>query len=105
MNVECPNQVIERRGRGIDGLTNLRIDGLKLWHLLTGRVRTGAPSSNHPILSQPGATWEGRELSAQLFRAGTRIGANYRAACRGRSHPDFVAKLGHVVEEADETRY
>ena len=50
-------------------------------------------------------TWEGRELSDQLFRAGTRVGANYRAACRARSHADFVNKLGHVVEEADETVY
>ena len=50
-------------------------------------------------------TWEGRELSDQLFRAGTRIGANYRAACRARSHPDFVNKIGHVVEEADESVY
>jgi len=50
-------------------------------------------------------TWEGRELADQLFRSGTRIGANYRAACRGRSHPDFINKLGHVVEEADESVY
>jgi four helix bundle protein len=50
-------------------------------------------------------TWEGRELSDQLFRAGTRVSANYRAACRGLSHPDFVIKIGHVVEEADETCY
>ena len=50
-------------------------------------------------------TWEGRELSDQLFRAGTRVGANYRAACRARSHKDFVNKIGHVVEEADETVY
>src|SRR4030095_11568318 len=50
-------------------------------------------------------TWEGRELSDQLFRAGTRVGANYRAACRARSHADFVVKLGHVVEEADESCY
>ena len=50
-------------------------------------------------------TWEGRELSDQLFRAGTRVGANYRAACRARSHPDFVVKIGHVVEEADESCY
>ena len=49
--------------------------------------------------------WEGRELSDQLFRSGTRIGANYRAACRGRSTADFINKLGHVVEEADETVY
>ena len=50
-------------------------------------------------------TWEGRELSDQLFRAGTRTGANYRSACRARSHADFIAKLGFVVEEADETVY
>jgi len=50
-------------------------------------------------------TWEGREFSNQLFRAGTRVGANYRAACRARSHADFVAKIGFVVEEADESVY
>jgi four helix bundle protein len=49
--------------------------------------------------------WEGRELSDQLFRAGARVGANYRAACRARSHADFVVKIGHVVEEADESVY
>ena len=50
-------------------------------------------------------TWEGRELSDQLFRSGTRVGANYRAACRARSTSDFINKLGYVVEEADETVY
>lgn len=49
--------------------------------------------------------WEGRELSDQLFRAGTRVGANYRSSCRARSHPDFVSKIGYVVEEADESVY
>jgi four helix bundle protein len=50
-------------------------------------------------------TWEGRELADQLFRAGTRVGANYRAACRARSHADFISKIGLVVEEADESVY
>ena len=50
-------------------------------------------------------TWEGRELSDQIFRCGTRVGANYRAACRARSHADFVNKMGVVVEEADEVAY
>jgi four helix bundle protein len=50
-------------------------------------------------------TWEGRELSDQLFRSGTRVGANYHAACRARSHADFVNKMGIVVEEADESVY
>lgn len=44
-------------------------------------------------------------MADQFFRAGTRVGANYRAACRARSHADFVAKLGLVVEEADESIY
>jgi len=50
-------------------------------------------------------TWEGGEFADQIFCTGTRVSANYRAACRGRSHDDFVAKLGHVVEEADESVY
>ncbi|WP_447974749.1 four helix bundle protein [Nitrospira sp. Kam-Ns4a] len=44
-------------------------------------------------------------VAKQLVRAGTSVGANYRAACRARSRADFVAKLGIVEEEADETRY
>jgi four helix bundle protein len=42
-------------------------------------------------------------LGRQLLRSSTSIGANYRAACRGRSRAEFVAKLGIVLEEADET--
>ncbi len=51
------------------------------------------------------ATREGRLIGGQLFRSGTSVGANYRAACRGRSRADFVAKLGVVLEEADESLY
>ena len=50
-------------------------------------------------------TEEGRLIRNQLFRAGTAVGANYRAACRGRSKADFVSKLGLVLEEADESLY
>jgi four helix bundle protein len=50
-------------------------------------------------------TPEGRLIRGQLFRAGTSVGANYRAACRGRSKAEFVAKLGIVLEEADESEY
>lgn len=42
-------------------------------------------------------------ISRQLIRSGTSVAANYRAACRGRSKAEFVAKLGIVIEEADET--
>ena len=44
-------------------------------------------------------------LGKQLLRAGTSVGANYRAACRGRSAADVIAKLGVVEEEADESLY
>jgi four helix bundle protein len=44
-------------------------------------------------------------LGKQLLRSGTSVGANYRAACRGRSTADIIAKLGIVEEEADETLY
>jgi four helix bundle protein len=47
----------------------------------------------------------GRALGGQLIRSGTSVGANYRAACRGRSLAEFVAKLGTVEEEADESAY
>jgi len=50
-------------------------------------------------------TLEGRRISDQLFRAGTSVGANYRAACRARSRADFISKLGLVLEEADESLY
>jgi four helix bundle protein len=44
-------------------------------------------------------------IGKQLLRSGTSVGANYRAACRGKSNADFVAKLGIVEEEADECLY
>ena len=44
-------------------------------------------------------------LGRQLLRSGTSVGANYRAACRARSHADFISKLGICEEEADETLY
>ena len=42
-------------------------------------------------------------MGKQLLRCGTSVAANYRAACRGRSRAEFAARLGIVVEEADES--
>ncbi len=50
-------------------------------------------------------TLKGRVISQQLVDAGTSVGANYRAACRARSKSEFVAKLGTVIEEADESAF
>ncbi len=45
----------------------------------------------------------GRKSGDQLMRSGTSVASNYRAACRGRSKAEFIAKLGVVEEEADES--
>ena len=50
-------------------------------------------------------TIEGNVIRGQLVRAGTSVGANYRAACRGRSKAEFIAKMGIVEEEADESAF
>jgi len=42
-------------------------------------------------------------IGRQILRSATSVGANYRAACRGKSRPDMLAKLAIVEEEADET--
>ena len=57
------------------------------------------------VCRQMPLTEEARLIRNQLFRAGTSVGSNYRAACRGRSKADFIAKLGIVLEEADEALY
>ena len=50
-------------------------------------------------------TIQGRAIAGQLMRSGTSVAANYRAACRSRSKAEFIAKLGTVEEEADETAF
>ncbi len=44
-------------------------------------------------------------IGKQLLRSATSGGANYRAACRGKSQADLLNKLAIVEEEADETLY
>lgn len=46
-----------------------------------------------------------RVIRNQMLRCGPSVGANYRAACRAKSRPDFISKMGTVEEEADETIY
>lgn len=48
-------------------------------------------------------TEEARVIGRQLLRSATSVAANYRAVCRARSKPEFIAKIGLVVEEADES--
>ena len=44
-------------------------------------------------------------IGIQLLRSATSVGANYRAACRARSRKEFIAKMGIVEEEADESDF
>ncbi len=48
-------------------------------------------------------TPEARAIGDQMVRSGPSVHANYRAACKARSRAEFIAKLGTVEEEADET--
>src|SRR5437762_7865272 len=47
---------------------------------------------------------EGRAIANQLVRCGTSVAANYRSTCRARSRAEFIAKIGVVLEKADETQ-
>jgi four helix bundle protein len=46
---------------------------------------------------------EARVIGNQLLRSATSVAANYRAVCRSRTKAEFIAKVGIVVEETDET--
>ncbi|HUQ87642.1 MAG TPA: four helix bundle protein [Vicinamibacterales bacterium] len=50
-------------------------------------------------------TLDGRTIGQQLIRCGTSVAANYRASCRARSRAEFIAKMGTVEEEADESLF
>ncbi len=48
-------------------------------------------------------TVTGRTIAGQVVRSAFSAAANYRAAGRGRSKAEFIAKSGIAEEEADET--
>jgi four helix bundle protein len=49
--------------------------------------------------------WIARRIGDPLLRAGTSVGANYRAVCRAKSTADFINKLRVVEEECDESLF
>lgn len=48
---------------------------------------------------------KGHAIANQVMRSSTSVAANYRAACRARTRAEFIAKIGAVEEEADETAF
>jgi four helix bundle protein len=51
------------------------------------------------------ASDDARDIGRQLVRSGTGVGSNYRASCRARSQAEFIARIGIVLEEADESAF
>ena len=45
----------------------------------------------------------GNHIRGQLIRCSTSAASNYRAACIAQSKAGFIAKLGIVIEEVDES--
>ena len=68
---------------------------------LRDRTKAFAIRIVKPYRSLP-HTADSQVVGKQLLRCGTSVAANYRAACRGRSRAEWIAKIGLVVEEADE---
>lgn len=50
-------------------------------------------------------TPDAQVMGKQLLRSGTSVAANYRAVCRARSRAEFIARMGMVVEAADESLF
>lgn len=69
---------------------------------LKNRTQTFAVNIVHLVRSLP-SNREANVIANQILRSATAVAANYRAACRARSRVEFIAKLGIVVEECDET--
>jgi four helix bundle protein len=80
----------ERSGRDINALK----ERMKRFGLSVIRLAEKMPKSRAAAI-----------VSDQMVRAGTSAGANYRSACRARSRAEFIAKVGIVEEELDETLY
>jgi four helix bundle protein len=69
---------------------------------LRKRTKSFAVRIVHVFRSLPRSP-DAQTLGKQLLRSATSVAANYRAVCRARSKAEFIAKLGIVIEEADET--
>jgi four helix bundle protein len=91
-NAECGMRNAKLRSEVVAPF-NLR-DGTKAFALEVVGLVEGLPRSR-----------SADAIGNQLLRSGTSVGANYRAACRARSKREFLAKLGIVEGEADESQF
>lgn len=70
--------------------------------LLRDRTKAFAIRIIHLFRALPKSP-DAQVIGRQILRSGTSVGANYRSACRARSRQEFAARIGIVLEEADET--
>jgi four helix bundle protein len=102
-NVECGLRSFEERAsEERQGLCNAR------WMTQTNTLKprtfnfaVAVFQLCRPLMRNP----EARVPTGQLVRASASVAANYRASCRARSKRDFIAKLGTVIEESDESLF
>ena len=76
--------------------------------MTTDEMKARTKTFAHRIIKLVEALPAGRVadvIGRQLVKSGTSVGANYRAACRAKSQADFIAKMGIVEEEADESAF
>jgi four helix bundle protein len=73
-------------------------------HVLQRRMQTLAVDTIRLTGELP-RTHAADVIGRQLIRSVTSVAANYRSACRARSRRDFIAKMGIVEEETDETAF
>jgi four helix bundle protein len=71
---------------------------------LLSRIKQYAIANARLVLSIP-VNMVNRNYCDQLARSASSTGANYRAACRVKSKPDFINKIKIVEEELDETMF
>lgn len=71
---------------------------------LKKRTQRFADNITQLVEELPNTRWA-YKAGGQLFDAATSVAANYRAACKARSHAEFISKIGIVLEEADESDF
>jgi four helix bundle protein len=96
---------VSERGRGLNSDCRMPIaESEKVVRTADLKVRTKQFALRvMKLIDALPRTIQGRAIANQIIRSATSVAANYRAACRARSRAEFVAKIGVVEEEADES--
>ena len=99
--LSAPLSVCQEIDDRISGKDSAFVGGMSPVPELLGRVYSFSLASLRFYRKLPKGP-DAQVPGVQFYKAATSSWANYRAAQRGRSRPEFIAKLGVVVEESDE---